>query len=92
MNYNIYDVGDILEFKKNHPCRSKNWKVLKIGVTYKLECTGCKRVILIDRVELPKRVKKKVESQELWLISQFFCCFYWVGNNRITKKHTYFEI
>ena len=65
MNYNIYNVGDILEFKKNHPCGSKNWKVLKTGVTYKLECIGCKRVILIDRVELPKRIKKKVETQEL---------------------------
>ena len=57
---NIYNVGDILEFKKAHPCGSKNWKVLKIGVTYKLECMGCKRQILIDRIDLPKKVKKKI--------------------------------
>lgn len=58
---NIYEVNDILEFKKIHPCGSKQWKVLKTGVTYKLECVGCKRIILMDRVDLPKRVKKKVE-------------------------------
>ena len=62
MNSNIYEIGDVLEFKKNHPCGSKSWVVLKIGVTYKLECTGCKRVILIDRIDLPKRVKKKLNE------------------------------
>lgn len=61
MNANIYEVGDLLEFKKVHPCGSKTWKVLKTGVTYKLECSECKRIILIDRVELPKKVKRKVE-------------------------------
>ena len=62
MNANIYEIGDLLEFKKEHPCGSRVWKVMKTGVTYKLECVGCKRIILIDRVELPKKVKKKVEQ------------------------------
>lgn len=60
MNNNIYQVGDILEFKKNHPCGSKQWKVLKTGVIYKLECVGCQRIILIDRIDIVKKVKKKV--------------------------------
>ena len=37
-------VGDIITFKKNHPCGGNNWKVLRIGVDWKLECTTCKRV------------------------------------------------
>lgn len=57
---NIYGEGSILEFKKVHPCGAKTWKVIKTGVTYKLECTGCQRVILVDRVELPKKVKKVI--------------------------------
>lgn len=61
MTNNIYEVGDTLEFKKNHPCGSKTWKVIKTGVTYKLECTGCQRIILIDRVDLPKKVKKLIK-------------------------------
>lgn len=61
MTSNIYEIGDILEFKKNHPCGSKLWKVIKTGVTYKLECLGCQRIILIDRVDLTKKVKKKAE-------------------------------
>lgn len=61
MNANIYDVGQVLELKKVHPCGSKNWKVLKTGVDYKLECCGCKRVVLVARIDLKKKVKKIVE-------------------------------
>ncbi len=59
---NIYEINDILEFKKVHPCGEKKWKVLKTGVTYKLECVGCKRIILMDRIDLQKKVKKKIEN------------------------------
>lgn len=58
---NIYAVDDILQMKKKHPCGSDTWKVLKIGVDYKLECTGCKRQIIISRLELKKKVKKKID-------------------------------
>lgn len=57
---NIYDVNDVLQFKKKHPCGSETWKVVKTGVDYKLECTLCKRQIIIARVELKKKVKKKL--------------------------------
>ena len=54
---NIYKVGDIIVVKKKHPCGSFQWKVLKVGVDYKLECVGCGRQIIIPRVELKKKVK-----------------------------------
>lgn len=62
---NIYDVGDILQFKKNHPCGSNEWKVIKIGIDYKLECMKCKRQIIIPRVDLKKKVKKKIGKEEM---------------------------
>ena len=61
MNANMYEVGTVLEFKKEHPCGSKKWKVLSVGVMYKLECLGCKRMILLPRIDLKKRVKKVAE-------------------------------
>lgn len=64
-NANIFNVNDILEFKKNHPCGSKTWKVIKTGVQYKLECTGCQRQILIDRIELKKKVKRVIKVEEI---------------------------
>ncbi|MBO7079476.1 MAG: DUF951 domain-containing protein [Bacilli bacterium] len=61
---NIYDVGDILQFKKNHPCGANEWKVIKTGIDYKLECMGCKRIIIIPRIDLKKKVKRKIEKKE----------------------------
>lgn len=29
-------VGDVLELKKPHPCGSKEWAVLRIGMDFKL--------------------------------------------------------
>lgn len=54
---NIYNVGDVITFKKKHPCGSNTWKVIKTGVDYKLECCGCGRQIIIPRVDLKKKVK-----------------------------------
>ena len=57
-----YRIDDILEFKKNHPCGSNQWKVVRTGVDMKLECMGCKRIILIPRVDLNKKVKKIIRD------------------------------
>lgn len=58
-NYtNDYKENDILEFKKQHPCGGKQWKVIKYGVECKLECLTCKRVIILSRVDINKRLKK----------------------------------
>lgn len=54
---NIFNVDDIITFKKKHPCGSFQWKVLKTGVDYKLECVGCGRQIIIPRVNLKKKIK-----------------------------------
>lgn len=52
-------VGDILKFKKPHPCGGLEWKVLRIGIDFKLECTTCNRVIMIPRIDALKRIKEK---------------------------------
>lgn len=54
----MYHEGDILQFKKNHPCGADTWKVIRPGVDMKLECMGCKRVIIIPRIDTNKRLKK----------------------------------
>lgn len=59
---NIYQEGMILEFKKNHPCGSNKWKVIKTGVDYKMECCGCGHIIMVPRIELKKKVKRVIEN------------------------------
>ena len=38
-----YEVGDIVKLKKPHPCGSHEWKILRVGADFRLECTGCGR-------------------------------------------------
>ena len=36
-----YEVGDIVKLKKQHPCGSKEWRILRVGADFRLECMGC---------------------------------------------------
>lgn len=54
----MYELNQIVETKKPHVCGSTKWKVIRTGASIKLECEGCKRVIMLDSFELDKRIKK----------------------------------
>lgn len=56
-------VDSLIEFKKVHPCGGKVWKVLRIGIDFKLECITCNRIIMISRLDVSKRIKKIIEQK-----------------------------
>lgn len=51
-------VGDILTMKKEHPCGSKEWKVVRVGMDFKLVCQGCGHQVMIPRSKAEKNIKK----------------------------------
>ena len=51
-------VGDVLELNKQHPCGSKEWKVLRVGMDLKLKCEGCGHELMLPRSKAEKSVKK----------------------------------
>lgn len=51
-------VGDEVKLKKQHPCGSREWKVLREGADFRLQCLGCGRQIMIARRLLEKSVKE----------------------------------
>lgn len=57
-------VGDVLQMKKAHPCGSKEWKVLRIGMDFRLKCQGCGREMMIPRNKAEKSVKKVLPAEE----------------------------
>lgn len=59
-----YNLGDIIETKKPHPCGSREWKIIRTGADYKLKCTGCGRIVMLSYEDFIKRVKKVVKSNE----------------------------
>lgn len=50
-------VGDILTMKKPHPCGSKQWKVLRTGMDFKLSCTGCGHEVMLPRSKAEKNIR-----------------------------------
>ncbi len=51
-------VGNIVKLKKQHPCGSHEWEVLRIGADFRIKCTGCGHQIMIPRKTLEKSVKE----------------------------------
>ena len=62
----VYDLNDILELKKAHPCASKStkWKVVRMGADIKIECLGCGNKVMLSRFDLNKRIKKVLKESE----------------------------
>lgn len=52
------EVGDVLRLKKQHPCGSFEWEVLRVGADFRLKCAGCGHQIMLPRRQLEKSVKK----------------------------------
>ena len=51
-------LGDLVKMRKVHPCGSDQWVITRTGADVKIKCQGCGRVVMLDRVEFEKRVKK----------------------------------
>ncbi len=61
MNINI---GDILTMKKPHPCGGKRFKVLRIGMDFKIKCETCGREVMVPRNKVEKNIKSVEEAQQ----------------------------
>ena len=57
-------LNDILEMKKPHPCGSKTFLVLRVGMDFKLRCTTCGREVMVPRVKTEKHIKKVIRDGE----------------------------
>lgn len=52
-----YNLGSILTLKKKHPCGSTDFEVTRVGADIKIKCLSCGRIIMLDRLDLNKRIK-----------------------------------
>ncbi len=56
-------LGDILEMKKNHPCGSRTFEVLRVGMDFRLRCTGCSHEMMIPRLRAEKNIRKVLRDE-----------------------------
>ena len=62
MNIIKLSAGDTLEMKKEHPCGSKMFKVIRAGSDVRIVCVSCGRDLTLDRVKLEKSIKKVIPA------------------------------
>ena len=58
-------VGDYIETKKQHPCGSKKFFVLRVGIDFKIRCEGCGHEIMVPRAKIEKKIKKVIRGEDL---------------------------
>ncbi|AGN24939.1 hypothetical protein K210_06755 [Erysipelothrix rhusiopathiae SY1027] len=60
-----YGLGDIVQMKKDHPCKkSQYFKITRMGADIKIKCEGCGSVIMLTRQDFRKKLKKVIERNE----------------------------
>jgi hypothetical protein len=54
------NLGDVVRLKKQHPCGSDEWQVVRVGADIGIVCRGCKRHVLLPRSVFDRRVKEVI--------------------------------
>ena len=57
-------IGDVLQLRREHPCGSRTWEVVRLGADIGLVCGGCRHRILMDRLEVERRFTGWVSRPE----------------------------
>ena len=60
----LINIGDTVITKKKHPCGGDTWVVTRVGADVKMRCIKCDRVVMIDRVQVEKRIKKLIPCNQ----------------------------
>lgn len=58
-----YDVNTIVEMKKKHACQANEWLITRVGVDIKLKCLNCGRIILLDRLEFERKLRRIISEK-----------------------------
>ena len=57
-----FALGDLVQMRKTHPCGSDQWIIIRVGADIKIRCTGCGRIVMMDRSQFVKRMKKVLKT------------------------------
>jgi len=53
-----YKLNSVVTMKKEHPCGSNEWEIIRVGADIKIKCLKCGRGIMLPRIEFNKKLKK----------------------------------
>ena len=52
-----FEVGDIVKLKKQHPCGSSEWEIMRVGADFRLKCMGRGHMIMVPRKLVEKNAR-----------------------------------
>ncbi len=56
-------LQDILVMKKAHPCGSREWLVLRVGMDFRLRCRGCGHEVMLPRSKAEKNIRQILRGE-----------------------------
>ncbi len=57
-----FHLGDIVTMKKQHPCGTNEWEVIRLGMDIRIKCVHCGRSVLLPRRDFERSLKKVVKT------------------------------
>lgn len=65
MQEKTYALNDVVEMKKQHPCGTNAWKIIRMGADIRIKCEGCGHSVMLPRNEFTKKMKKvTIQAEE----------------------------
>lgn len=58
-------IGDIIKLKKQHPCGSSEWEILRVGMDFRLKCVGCGHQVMLPRKQVEKNIRNVRKKEEI---------------------------
>jgi hypothetical protein len=62
MERKVFQLGDVVQMKKAHPCGSNEMEVIRMGMDIRIRCVGCKHSVLVPRAKFESKLKKVLRS------------------------------
>ncbi len=53
-----FELGDVVQMKKGHPCGANEWEIIRMGMDIRMKCVNCGRSVLLLRRDFERNLKK----------------------------------
>lgn len=63
MSKEVFELHDVVEMKKAHPCGTNEWTIIRMGMDIRVKCNGCKHSVMIPRKEFEKKIKRVIRKE-----------------------------
>ncbi|GAA0608260.1 DUF951 family protein [Virgibacillus siamensis] len=59
-----FELNDVVQMKKQHPCGENRWQIIRMGMDIRIKCLGCGHSVMLPRKEFSRKMKKVLEKAE----------------------------